>query len=138
MYIYLLLGCPGMSQDILGHNKMRWTWDCLDIQQLTGMSWDIPGCPSWDCIPLVRMFRDILGHNRMRWTWDSEGYSLIRAGCVHISSSALRNRNLKGFLFHLATLINSTEPSWPIVCPESYPERYSCDVTFISWKIQMT
>ena len=45
----------------------------------------------------------------------SEGYSLIRAGCVHISSSALRNRNLKGFHFHLATLINSTEPSWPIV-----------------------
>ena len=47
---YLLLGCPGMSQVILGHNRMPWTWDCLDIQQLTMMSWDIPGCPSWECI----------------------------------------------------------------------------------------
>ena len=67
VYIYLLLGCPGMSQDILGHNRMPWTWDCLDIQQLTGMSSDIPGCPSWECIyiytvPLVRMSRDIPGH----------------------------------------------------------------------------
>ena len=61
-----------MSRDILGHNRMPWTWDCLDIQQLTGMSWDIPGCPSWECIyiPLVRMSQDILGHNRMPWTWD--------------------------------------------------------------------
>ena len=40
---YLLLGCPRMSWDILGHNRMPWAWDCLDIQQLTGMTWDIPG-----------------------------------------------------------------------------------------------
>ena len=46
-----------MSRDILGHNRMRWTWDYLDIQQLTGISWDIPGCPSWDYIFRVRMPR---------------------------------------------------------------------------------
>ena len=51
-----LLGCPGMSQDILVQNRMPWTWDCLDIQQLTGMSWDIPRCP------LVRMSWDVPGY----------------------------------------------------------------------------
>ena len=52
----------GWSKDILGRNRMPWTWDCLYIQQLTGMSWDIPGCPSWNCIPLVRVSRDVPGH----------------------------------------------------------------------------
>ena len=56
-----------MSQDILGHNKMPWTWDCLDIHQLTGMSGDIPGYPSWDYIPLVRMSQNDPGHPRTQY-----------------------------------------------------------------------
>ena len=66
---------------------MPLTWDCLDIHQLTGMSRDIPGCPSWDCIPLVGMFRDSMGHNRICWMWDCldihqlTGMSLDIPGC---------------------------------------------------------
>ena len=61
----------GWSKDILGRNRIPGhgiVW--IYIKQLTGMSWDIPRCPSWDCIPLVRMSRDILEHNRMCWIWD--------------------------------------------------------------------
>ena len=56
---------------------MCWTWDCMDLLQLPGMSWDIyqdvlartacvrmhhlMGCPE---IPW-----DVQGHNRMCWSW---------------------------------------------------------------------
>ena len=46
-----------MSQDILGHNRMPLIWECLDIHQLTGMSWDIPGCPS--CMGLHTSYYDV-------------------------------------------------------------------------------
>ena len=43
----------------------------MAIMQLARMSWDIPGCPSWDCIFRVRISQDVSGHsgnNKMYWT----------------------------------------------------------------------
>ena len=54
----------GWRKDILGRNTMRWTWDCLDIQQLTGMSQDVMGMSGYTKVncdvlgyPLISMLR---------------------------------------------------------------------------------